>query len=236
MQKVTKTLQRHIEKFDNRKQNKKFNVPPLMEFIEAFEMYIGDVKYTMDVFESSVLFKVKGKAYIVETYEGLSAQLDSYVEGTSYEELFTQTDSSIWSMICGDPGIEKSQFIPAILNRWEEFWDGQEREFKGEHIAKLKEKSWRKLQVFINTYDSANPIDLAEEIDDLEFIPLAVLAMLDCYDRNECYYEYCEFHLEGSEYESIAPNEFRVHAADPDSTEDIEYNIFYIRHAQEYEA
>lgn len=53
------------------------------------------------------------------------------------------------------------------------------------------------MQVFKECYDSAGDIiKLAWEIDDIEVFPLAVIAMLDIFDADSCYDEYCEYEFE----------------------------------------
>jgi hypothetical protein len=225
---ITKKLHSQIDKFNTCEKNQKFGVPKFEEFIQAFEMHIGHGNFKVDVWEHNALFTVKGKAYLVDTYQGRSALLDRFVETRSYSELYTETESGVWGEICADPGISKAQFLPAMHQQWEIFWNEKESRLgNDDHFKKLKEESWRKLQIFNSSYDESDAIRLAYDIDDVEFIPLAILAMLECYDKETCYFEYCEFTLEEPEYESVVPNE--------SDDEEQEVNFFYIRHAEEFE-
>jgi hypothetical protein len=188
------------------KRNSTAGVPELKYFIEAFKKYSGTEKFDIELLDEAVLFTSNDVVYFMDTYEGRSARLKGYYERDSYDEIYTQTELSHWSDVYTDAGIEKHVFIPELLSRWESFWASNERQFGDlPHIAKLKEASWRRLQVFMNLYDtSGDVITLAHDLEESELYPLAVLTMLDIFDADTCFTEYCEYELDSrGDYESI---------------------------------
>lgn len=70
----------------------------------------------------------------------------------------------------------------------------------------MKERSWREMQVFMECYsDAGDIIKLAWEIDNMCIYPITVISMLEIFNANVCYEEYCEYEFEQSNtWESIA--------------------------------
>jgi hypothetical protein len=132
-----------------------------------------------------------------------------FINKRSYDEIYTQTNAWIWNAIYKDPGIAKHEFIPVLLEEWERYWDKLYFDIDKEigrtsHLDEMKEKSFRQLNAFIKTYsDTPNIIELAYDIDDMLLFPLAVIAMLQIFDEDTCYDEYCEFEFESDDWESI---------------------------------
>ena len=152
----------------------------------------------------------------MDTYEGKIANLKSSIENRLYDVINVETNVNIWSEIYVDAGIEEKVFLPKMLCEWEIYWNEkykeiQERVGKTAHLDARKEASWRSFQVFINCYnDTDDIISLAYDIDDYFLYPLSVITMLNIFDSETCYGEYCEhefFGSTGEEWESITLNE-----------------------------
>lgn len=145
----------------------------------------------------------------MDTYEGKTAFLKYVIEDRSYEEVCTMTNENIWSEIYIDAGIEKHVFLPEMLSEWEIYWDSKYQKVKEtigrtDHLDKQKEQSWRQFQVYMECYDNAgDAIDLAYEIDDFTLYPIAVITMMQIFDAETCYQEYCEWEFNSKEWEYI---------------------------------
>ncbi|MES2702621.1 MAG: hypothetical protein V4649_08285 [Bacteroidota bacterium] len=192
-------------------ENKEAGIPLYEDFLKAFEKYTGLVKgfYKVQPLDESIHFHTEDEEYVMDTYEGLQARLKGYLERKSYVEICTQTESWIWGEIYTDAGIEKSKFMPRMLLAWEIFWSEKYEDVKAKvghtnHLDERKARSWRTFQVFMECYDdSADIIELAVDIDDMNLYPLAVITMLEIFDADTCYQEYCEHEFERGEWKAI---------------------------------
>ena len=134
------------------------------------------------------------------------------------------TNENIWSEIYLDAGISKAHFIPIMHNLWEEYWDDLYTRIKKEigktdHLDKSKEKSWRQFQIFSESYnDVGDIIKYAYALDDMEIYPLAVVSMLNLFNADVCYLEYCEYEFDTGNWQSICVDD-----------EDDSKPIFYIK-------
>ncbi|WP_165760436.1 hypothetical protein, partial [Niastella populi] len=208
-------------------ENKEKGVPSYDEFIKAFEKYSGLKKgeYKIQTLDELIHFHTEGEVYEMDTYQGLHARLKGYIERKSYEEIYIQTKSWIWRDIYLDAGIKKHKFMPHIWANWESYWitkyqDILELVGKTSHLDEMKASSWRALQVFMECYnDAGDIITLAYEIDDdMRLYPLSVITMLEIFDAETCFDEYCEYEFDQSdEWESVSISD------DDDSP------IFYIK-------
>lgn len=196
--------------------NEVYDLPKFKYFVQAFEYYSKLKKhdYEIETLDQVVLFKTKDEVYEMDTYEGKIARLKYFIEEKSYEEIYTMTDNSIWNEIYIDAGIEKSKFVPIMLNLWKTYWEELFTEIKNRigytsHLEKLKERSWRELNIFFNTYDDTSDIiDLAYEINEMKIYPLAVATMMAIFNPDVCYSEYCELEFELlNDWESICVND-----------------------------
>lgn len=94
-------------------------------------------------------------------------------------------------------------------NLWEEYWDNiyvriREQVGKTNHLDKSKERSWRQFQIFSESYnDVGDIIKYAYALDDMDIYPLAVVSMMNIFDADVCYLEYCEYEFEMGDWESI---------------------------------
>ncbi|MGC3978271.1 MAG: hypothetical protein QM751_08655 [Paludibacteraceae bacterium] len=192
--------------------NKDNNLAEYKEFVLAFEKFSGLKKdnYKVEIIGTVIHFHTKETIYEMDTYEGLTSRLKSLKEERSYDEIYTETNGNIWSDIYIDPGIEKHVFLPKMLNEWEIYWideykDIRESVGRTSHLDEMKQHSWRQFQVYMACYDGAgDAIRLACEIDEDVLYPIAVIAMLDVFDADTCYGEYCESEFFGnSEWETI---------------------------------
>jgi len=201
-------IARRVFDWDNRDDE----IPMYDEFVKAFEYYskLSKQEYFAETVGSIILFKTKEEIYEMDSYEGKTATLKSFIENRSYDEIYTETNEGIWREIYIDAGIEKETFIPRLINEWDRYWDNKYERIKESvgktgHLDKMKEKSWRNLEVFMQMYnDAGDIIKLAWELDDSELYPLAVITMMNIFDPDVCYEEYCEFEFYNSnEWESI---------------------------------
>lgn len=185
--------------------NKENSVPKYKDFIKAFEKFsnLKRGQYKVETVGSVIHFHANDIVYEMDTYEGKTAALKQLIETKSYDEICMLTDISIWSEIYNDTGIVKSDFLPEMLNEWEIYWDkkyeeAQESIGRTNHLNAYKEKSWRSLQVYMECYDSAeDSISLAYNMSDFILFPISVLTMLNIFNQDVCYEEYCEFEFFG---------------------------------------
>ena len=203
------------------------NVPKYNEFVSAFEFYIKNkkTKYEAQILGSSIIFMTKDKNYRMDTYQGQCAEIKSYIKNNSYDEIALMTEEWIWSEVYIDAGIEKHEFMPVLLKKWEQYWDEKYEEIQKEigktsHLDEFKDKSWRIILAFSEAYENCgNIIELANNFDEETLYPLAILSMLDIFNLECCLDEYCELTFyHGNEWESID-------SADYSESEE----IFYIK-------
>jgi hypothetical protein len=198
--------------------NKKDHIPEYDDFVKAFEKFSNLKKgeYKVEAIGSMIHFHTEDVVYEMDTYEGKTANLKFLIKNRLYDEIYTETDKSIWSHIYVDAGIDKIVFLPEMLLEWEKYWNQQYKEIqekigKTNHLDAHKEESWRSFQVFMNCYnDAGDIIDLAYNINDFILFPLSVITMLRIFDPDVCYQEYCEcefFQQITYEWESIELNE-----------------------------
>lgn len=209
-------------------ENEKDGLPKHDDFLRAFEKHSNLKKgdYKAETVGGQIHFHTDDEVYEMDTYEGRTAFLKSIIEGRSYEEVYTMTNEGIWSAIYIDAGIEKHIFISQLLKEWERYWnktcqEDKETVGKTEHLDELKEKSWRQFQVYMECYeDAGDAIKLAYEIDDFTLYPLAVITMMQIFNAEVCYQEYCELEFDsGEEWESILLGD----------DEDLDAPVFYIK-------
>jgi len=212
--------------------NKEDGLPEYDDFVKAFENFskLKKGQYKVETVGSVIHFHAKDIIYEMDTYEGKIANLKFFIENRLYDEIYTQTNESIWSEIYIDAGIDKNIFLPKMLWEWEKYWNETYKEIqetvgKTNHLDAGKEASWRSFQVFMNCYnDAGDSIGLAYNIDDSILFPLSVITMLNVFNPDVCYQEYCEHEFYsgmGDGWESITLNK-----------EDDDSPIFFIR---EYE-
>lgn len=194
-------------------ENKDKGVPSYDEFIKTFEKFSGLNKdqYKVQPLDELIHFHTEEDVFVMDTYSGLHERLKGYVERDSYSEIYTQTESWIWSEIYVDAGIEKHKFIPTLLSNWERYWFQKYKEIKEKvghtgHLDEMKAGSWRGMQVFMECYnDAGDIIKLASEIDEMDLYSLVVITMLEIFDADTCYEEYCEHEFEQPDvWESIS--------------------------------
>lgn len=204
--------------------NEGTDVPKYDDFICAFEKFtkLKRDEYKVETLDSLIHFHVKDVIYEMDTYEGKTKQLTDLIENDRYEDILLLTDVSIWGEIYIDGGIEKTTFLSMMLNLWEEYWNKksqEEMELQGkiDRLKYWKEKSWRAFQVYMECYNSeADVISMANTIDPFILYPVAVLTMMNCFDKECCYSEYCDAEFNGNGWECI-------------EDEDNENPYFYIR-------
>ena len=89
---------------------------------------------------------------------------------------------------------------------WRTLYKGIEDEIgQTDHLDKSKEESWRMFRTFIQLYnDSGSIIELAYDFDEMVLYPIAVISMMQIFNADVCYGEYCELEFyAGNEWESI---------------------------------
>jgi hypothetical protein len=206
--------------------NQGIDLPKYEEFVQAFEIFskLKKGEYKTEVIDNLIHFHTAEDVFEMDTDEGLTSRLKDFIENRSYDEIYIGTNESIWSEIYIDSGIEKSKFLPKMLAEWEIYWiekykDIREQTGKTEHLDKQKQESWRQFQVFMECYDGhGNAIELAYKVDDMVLYSLAVITMLEIFNAEVCYEEYCGFEFENEEWETVAIDD-----------EDDNSPVFYIR-------
>jgi hypothetical protein len=187
------------------------SVPKFKEFRAVILDFFGekDVLKAMQPVGSRFYVKYKNIEYVVDTYTGLQKELESYFSAKSYSEIYTMTNMEYWSNIYLDAGIEKAIFIPELLKNWERFWIDEYKQIsqrigKTSYLDAMKERSWRQFQIFSEGYNEAGDIiKFSYDLDDLDLYPLVVYSMLNIFDKECCYQEYCELEFECDDWESI---------------------------------
>lgn len=199
----------YTELFNQEYTNK--GIPPFHEFHQAVNKYFKK-KIRIDQLQAvgpNIHVNFKDSEYIVSTYGGLRDELNFYCSTDSFDDISTMTDSRHWSEIYLDSGIEKSKFIPKLLNNWERYWEKTFTEIRNEigssiHLETRKERSWRQFQIFSEAYnDAGDIIQFSYDLDDLDLYPLVVLSMLQIFDKDICFLEYCELEFVYGNWESI---------------------------------
>ena len=190
--------------------NNEQDIPFYKDFVQAFEKFSklekGD--YKVEVIDNMLHFHTHDeKVFEMDTLAGLTSRLKNSIDKLWYDDIVMSTDVDIWNEIYADPGIEKHVFLPVMLKEWELYW---EKEFKnyierfeedGEEqkpvvmndLELSKQESWRRFQVFMECYnDTPDIIQLAYNLDTLDIFPLAVISMVQIFDAEQCYSEYCD--------------------------------------------
>lgn len=192
--------------------NCKNNLPKYSDFLKAFELHtnLKKGKYSSRAIGQVIHFKIKKDIFEMDTYEGATARLKNLIEDRSYDEIYIGTEEGIWSEIYSDTTIEKSKFIPRMLNEWEFYWEELYLTVKKQightdHLDKNKEQSLRKLQSFFDLYDETSDIiELAYDLDEMVLYPIAVITMAHIFNKEVCFEEYCSLKFDNSdEWESI---------------------------------
>ena len=196
--------------------NEETNISSYDTFIQAFEKFsnLKKEKYKVELFGTIIHFHTDDKIFEMDTYEGLTYRLKNFIKKRSYDEINIETNVNIWNEIYIDPGIEKQIFLPEMLREWEIYWDDKyqdirEKVGKTNHLDSLKQQSWRQFQVYMGCFDtSAEAIKLAYEIDEDVLYSISVISMMNIFDAETCYDEYCEHEFFGNdEWESISVDE-----------------------------
>ena len=193
-------------------ENSDQGIPAYDGFIKAFETFSGldEDEYEALVIDNTLEFVTEeGDEFQMDTVAGLTARLRSFIDKKSYSEIGIMTSKLNWSKIYADAGgIEKHIFLPEMMLEWEAYWDDEYEAVlnaggKTDELPKLKERSWRRFQVFMSCFnDNVDIIQLAFEIDDMELYPLTVSTMLRIFDAEGCYEEYCEAEF-GEDWEVV---------------------------------
>ncbi len=188
-------------------------LPSYHQFVEAFTYYYSEKRdFEVMALEEVIVVKSKDEAWRIHTYEGLTLQLKHYIENRSYDEIYVMTNEYIWSEIYIDFGIEKAVFVPVILKEWELYWETKFKEVitgRLKYLEEQKDISRNKLTIFLNLYENTGDIiKLASELDDFILLPIAIISMLQIFDKEICYEEYCEHEFFGiGKWKSIYVNE-----------------------------
>ncbi|MCJ8145358.1 DUF4365 domain-containing protein [Acinetobacter sp. A3.8] len=205
------------------------DIPKYAEFINTIErfLFLNELdKHGLEVCtgDEEVYFYINNESYIVDTFEGKIKNLKDCIDNQSYNDLLAMTDISIWSTIYCDAGIEKDKFIPVMYDLWEMYWDDEYERIKKsikecqnanvvvdensltatKYLDKLKNKSWRSFQLFSEGYnDAGDIIAYAYNLDFSILYPMAIVAMMNVFDQEICYWEYCDFHFSSENWELI---------------------------------
>lgn len=205
-------------------ENKDNEIPNYDLFIKAFELFsnLKEGQYYTQVVGTVIHFYVNNIEYEMNTYQGKTIELLSFFENRSYEEIVCMTDENIWSDIYIDGGMLKEDFVPQMYFEWKEYWNKKFSEIYDSvghinHLISMKEESWQQFQIFTTMPDTGDIIKLSHQFDEFVMYPVAVLAMLNVFNKDVCFSEYCEFEFENEEWESIR------------DVKDHDSPIFYVR-------
>ncbi len=187
------------------------NVPTYDQFYAAIKNHFKGKHFdtALKPVGPIIYAQFENNEYKAHTYEGRAIELNQYIDNQSYEEILTMTNSSFWSQVYLDRGIEKSEFIPELLRNWERYWKeeiikGERGEYVLEIIQKNKQQSWRALTLFSESYnDVGDIIDFAYDLDAMELYPMVVYSMLNIFEREESINLYCEYEFEYNDWECI---------------------------------
>lgn len=201
----------NIQEFIFDHENKDNDVPKYSDFLKAFEFHskLKRNQYEAQALGSIIHIKTKKGHFEISCCESLTEHLRSYINRRSYDEIYTQTELHIWSDIYTDMGIKKSEFIPVMQRELELYWETlyktiQENIGRTSHLDNRREKSWRVFRTFIDLYnDAGDIIELAYDFDEMILYPIAVISMLEIFNAEVCYDEYCELEFYNGEWESI---------------------------------
>jgi len=200
------------------------------DFISAIEKYSGIKRNQLKIYcyDYSMNYSIPdGTHYEVDTNDGHFLFLKDLVLSHNYDTIFTETNSELWHQIYIDQGIRKSDFIPRFLFNWEQYWENQKLIIPSTSIyQKLKERSWNQFTVFMSCYNDSDPFELANNLNDIEFIPLCVITMLDIFSIDHCIDEYCEYYFTSqiSNWE-----DFDLSEGDETEKEQLSQSSFYFR-------
>lgn len=177
-------------------------VPDYTLFLNAFERHTalkkGDYQATYNG-EAVDVQTHDGAVYTIDTYEGLTRRLDSFVLNRMYDNIRHITNEAIWSEVFAGINVEKQRLFPILRNEWELYWESQPA-----YSAESKAESWRSLQVFMAVYEATNEcITSAYEINEAVLFPLVVLSLLNIYTPAPFYTNYCHIEFSGEEWEGI---------------------------------
>lgn len=171
-------------------------------FLHAFERHSGLSKgeyralgdgYSVDFHTSA------GEVYTIDTYEGLTRRLQSFVLNRMYDNIRLMTNEAIWSEVFDGLKVEKQLLFPKLRDEWEIYRRSQPT-LSEERMA----ESWRDVQVFMAGYEATNGcIALAYEIDESILFPLIVLSLLNIYMPDSFYTTYCSIEFSSEEWEGI---------------------------------
>lgn len=217
-----------IRLFDEENTTK--GVPTFKQFRETINHHFGEdfLKHFLQPVGPNIHVIHDNYEFVVSTYEGLIEELNSYCSLDYLGEIYTMTNEDHWSDIYMDAGIEKSKFIPELLSNWEQYWDKKYIKIKTkigktDHLDSMKEKSWRQLQIFSEGYKEAvDIIKFSYDLDDFNLYPLVVYSMLQIFNKDVCFHEYCELEFECGRWKSICID--RIKYSTP---------IFYIKKYEE---
>ncbi|MES2478482.1 MAG: DUF4365 domain-containing protein [Bacteroidota bacterium] len=202
----------NVQEFIFNYNNRENDVPQYSDFLKAFELRskLTRKQYEAQALDYIINIKTRKGNFEISSYQSLTEYLKNYIDDYSYSEIYTQTDKHIWSEIYIDAGIEKSKFIPVMQNELERYWRTLYKRIKDEigrteHLDKSKDESWRMFKTFIDLYnDSESIIELAYDFDEMVLYPIAVISMMQIFNADVCYGEYCELEFNtGKEWKSI---------------------------------
>ena len=176
------------------------HVPTYHQFITAFKHFSGltEDQFTVTCLDAQLIIKAGKDVWEMDTFEGRTALLKSYVEKKSYDDIYTDTNEQIWNLVYHENGVDKQDLYPILLREWRDYADQQ--------TDVIQDDSWKFLQELLRRYDQTHDLVLlAYEIDEYRIYPILVTAMLKLCNDDDCYLHYCEEEFFGGndEWEAI---------------------------------
>ncbi|MCX2485502.1 hypothetical protein [Pedobacter sp. MR2016-24] len=184
--------------------NAPYHVPAYDQFIHAFKQFSGlsDGQFTATCLDAQLIIKAGEEVWEMDTYEGRAATLKNYVDQHSYDDIYTDTNEQIWSLMYHENEVDRQNLYPIVLREWRDYADTLS--------AAKQDDSWKYLEQFLRKYDQADDLVLvAYEIDEFRIYPIVVVAMLQLCDTDNVYINYCaeEFFGGNDEWKPITDDQ-----------------------------
>lgn len=203
--------------------NRAEGVPQYNTFVKAFEKFskLKPNQYKAEPIDNKMRFHTDSAIFIVDTREGLTHEINNFIDRNLYDEL-SMTNLSAWNEVfmdagevLGRPPVPKGVFYREMYSQWRQYWSHEYEETiaRGLHTNNLKEEkedSWKALQVLMACYDTSTTIIHDAYELGMELGACAILSTLNIYNKEVCLDEYCDFNFEEWDCENIKDDYFYI--------------------------
>ncbi|AXE16898.1 hypothetical protein DR864_03700 [Runella rosea] len=186
-------------------------IPTVSQCELAFQRYSGLKKGEFRTIEKDrkVYFRTSdNRLYTIDTYQGLTNRLSSYVENRSYEQLSQMTDETIWSATFEGIKVEKQSLLAKLQQELEIF----RQHLPLEEVSKINHLDPQKFLDNFNSFKTSYQgikfcTSSACSLDRSILFPLVVLSLINCFNPAIFYEYYCAIEFSGEEWEGIVTDE-----------------------------